>query len=153
MSATIEEWLLAAEYILRQGNPHVLLCERGIRSFDKATRGVFDIAAIPLLKRLTHLPVIADPSHATGQWDLVPPVAQAAVAAGADGLLIEVHAHPEDALSDGAQSLRPARFAALLADLARLTAALDRDLDLAPVAAPARGAGALALVGGPEAAA
>src|SRR5579859_4717031 len=107
MSATIEEWLLAAEYILAQGNPQVMLCERGIRSFDKSTRGVFDVSAIPLLKKLTHLPILADPSHATGHWDLVGPVAKAAVAAGADGLIVEVHAHPEQALSDGAQSLTP----------------------------------------------
>ncbi len=131
MSATIEEWLLAAEYILSQGNGNVMLCERGIRSFDKATRGVFDVSAIPLLKKLTHLPVIGDPSHATGHWDLVAPVAKAAVAAGADGLIIEVHAHPDRALSDGAQSLRPTRVAALLTDLRRLTAALDRGLDIA----------------------
>ncbi|HUS16928.1 MAG TPA: 3-deoxy-7-phosphoheptulonate synthase [Chloroflexia bacterium] len=134
MSATIEEWLLAAEYILSQGNSQVMLCERGIRSFDKSTRGVFDVTAIPLLKRLTHLPVIADPSHATGHWDLVAPVAKAAVAAGADGLIVEVHAHPDQALSDGTQSLRPARAAALIDDLRRLAAALDRSLDLAPLA-------------------
>ncbi|MGI8586185.1 MAG: 3-deoxy-7-phosphoheptulonate synthase [Chloroflexia bacterium] len=130
LSATIEELLLAAEYILSNGNPNVMLCERGIRSFDKSTRGVFDVAAIPLLKRLTHLPVIADPSHATGHWELVAPVAKAAVAAGADGLLVEVHSHPDRALSDGAQSLRPERAADLLADLRRLAAAMDRGLDL-----------------------
>jgi 3-deoxy-7-phosphoheptulonate synthase len=131
LSATIEEWLLAAEYILSAGNPQVMLCERGIRSFDKATRGVFDVSAIPLLKKRTHLPIIGDPSHATGQWDLVAPVAKAAIAAGADGLIIEVHAHPEQALSDGPQSLRPARLAALLTDLRRLAPALDRGLDIA----------------------
>ena len=111
-----------------------MLCERGLRSFDKSARGLFDITAIPLLKKLTHLPVIADPSHATGHWDLVAPVARAAVAAGADGLLIEAHMRPEEALSDGAQSLRPERVADLIADLRRLTAALDRGLDLAPLA-------------------
>jgi 3-deoxy-7-phosphoheptulonate synthase len=134
LSGTIEEWLLAAEYILAAGNPAVMLCERGLRSFDKSARGLFDITAIPLLKKLTHLPVIADPSHATGHWDLVAPVARAAVAAGADGLLIEAHARPDQALSDGAQSLRPERVAALIADLRRLTAALDRGLDLTPLA-------------------
>jgi 3-deoxy-7-phosphoheptulonate synthase len=134
MSATIEEWLLAAEYIVSHGNSQVMLCERGIRSFDKSTRAVFDVGAIPLLKHLTHLPVIADPSHATGRWDLVEPVAKAAVAAGADGLIVEVHAYPDQALSDGAQSLRPDRAADLLASLRRLTAALDRGLDLAPAA-------------------
>jgi 3-deoxy-7-phosphoheptulonate synthase len=133
-SGTIEEWLLAAEYVLAAGNPAVMLCERGLRSFDKSARGLFDITAIPLLKKLTHLPVIADPSHATGHWDLVAPVARAAVAAGADGLLIEAHARPEEALSDGAQSLRPERVADLIADLRRLTAALDRGLDLTPLA-------------------
>jgi 3-deoxy-7-phosphoheptulonate synthase len=138
MSATIEEWLLAAEYIVSHGNSQVMLCERGIRSFDRSTRAVFDVGAIPLLKQLTHLPVIADPSHATGRWDLVEPVAKAAVAAGADGLIVEVHAHPDQALSDGAQSLRPDRAADLLTSLRRLTAALDRGLDLAPAALAAR---------------
>jgi len=107
LSATLEEWLLAAEYIVAEGNRQVVLCERGIRTFETATRNTLDISAIPLVKQLSHLPVVADPSHATGRRELVPPVARAAVMAGADGLMIEVHPAPERALSDGAQSLRP----------------------------------------------
>jgi 3-deoxy-7-phosphoheptulonate synthase len=135
MSSTLEELLLAAEYILAAGNPNVVLCERGIRTFERATRYTFDVNAIPMLKLLSHLPVIADPSHGTGRWDLVTPISRAAVAAGADGLLIEVHQHPEDALSDGAQSLRPARLAALLDDLGRVGAAIGRGLAIAPAEA------------------
>lgn len=131
MSSTIEELLLAAEYILAQGNSQVMICERGIRTFERATRSTFDLNAIPVLKALTHLPVIADPSHGTGRWDLVPPVSLGAVAAGADGLIIEVHSHPEAALSDGGQSLRPDRCAALLQNLERVAAAVGRGLDLA----------------------
>ncbi|HET9475952.1 MAG TPA: 3-deoxy-7-phosphoheptulonate synthase, partial [Dehalococcoidia bacterium] len=119
MSATIEEWLLAAEYILSHGNPDVILCERGIRTFETATRNTFDVNAIPLAKRLTHLPVIGDPSHATGKWYLVEPVGLAAIAAGADGLQVEVHPNPDQALSDGAQSLTPANFQKLM-DKARV---------------------------------
>ncbi|MEJ5239665.1 MAG: 3-deoxy-7-phosphoheptulonate synthase [Anaerolineales bacterium] len=126
LMATIEEWLMAAEYILAQGNPRVILCERGIRTFETATRNTFDINAIPLVKQLSHLPVIADPSHGTGRWELVTPVARAAIAAGADGLIIEVHPHPEQALSDGAQSLRPERFATLVQETRRLAEALGR---------------------------
>jgi 3-deoxy-7-phosphoheptulonate synthase len=137
MSSTLEELLLAAEYILSQGNRQVVLCERGIRTFERATRYTFDVNAIPLLKLLTHLPVIADPSHGTGRWDLVTPIARAAVAAGADGVIVEVHQHPAEALSDGAQSLRPDRCAALLADLRRVGAAIGRDVALAPLE-PAR---------------
>ena len=137
MSATLEELLLAAEYILSQGNPNVILCERGIRTFEPSTRYTFDVNAIPMLKLLTHLPVVADPSHGTGRWDLVGPISRAAVAAGADGLLIEVHQHPEEALSDGAQSLRPDRCAALLAELRRVSQAIGRDLAGAP-AEPSR---------------
>jgi 3-deoxy-7-phosphoheptulonate synthase len=135
-SATLEELLLAAEYILAQGNPHVMLCERGIRSYDPLVRNTFDLNAVPLLKQLTHLPVIADPSHGTGRRDIVGPMARAAVAAGADGLIVEVHAHPEAALSDGAQSLRPADLAALLPSLEH--AALAAGRNLAPVAAATR---------------
>ena len=138
MSSTLEELLLAAEYILSQGNRHVVLCERGIRTFEHATRYTFDVNAIPMLKLLTHLPVVADPSHGTGRWDLVVPIARAAIAAGADGVLVEVHQHPEEALSDGAQSLRPDRCAALLADLRRVGAAIGRDLAGAPPAAGRR---------------
>jgi 3-deoxy-7-phosphoheptulonate synthase len=119
MSATIEEWLLAAEYILSHGNRDVILCERGIRTFETATRFTFDVNAIPLVKKLSHLPLIGDPSHATGKWDLVEPVALAAIAAGADGLEIEVHPNPDHALSDGAQSLTPKNFAKLM-DRARI---------------------------------
>ncbi len=126
LSARIEEFLLAAEYILLEGNPNVLLCERGIRTFETATRNTFDVNAIPLLKELSHLPVLADPSHGTGRWSLVAPVARAAVAAGADGLIVEVHPRPEEALSDGAQSLRPERFQELVRQVAAVAAAVDR---------------------------
>lgn len=114
MTATIEELLLAAEYILSQGNPRVMVCERGIRTFGKETRYTADINALPVLKSLTHLPVIFDPSHSTGHWEYVPPVALAGVAAGADGLLVEVHPHPGEALSDGKQSLKPELFQELV---------------------------------------
>ena len=112
MSATMEEWLLSAEYILNGGNYNVVLCERGIRTFETATRNTLDIAAIPVIQKLSHLPIFADPSHGTGRRDKVPPMARAAVAAGADGLLIEVHNDPDHALSDGAQSLYPGEFRA-----------------------------------------
>ena len=128
MWATIEEWLLAAEYILSHGNRDVILCERGIRSYETATRFTFDVSAIPLVKRLSHLPIIGDPSHATGLWYLVEPVALAAVAAGADGLLIEVHPNPDHALSDGAQSLTPANFDKLMGRVRILAQALGRPL-------------------------
>lgn len=131
MSSTIEELLLAAEYVLSQGNTQVILCERGIRTFEKATRSTFDINAIPVIKSVSHLPVIADPSHGTGRWDLVAPVSLGAVAAGADGLIIEVHSHPEQAKSDGGQSLRPDTCARLLEDLKRVAAAVGRQVDLA----------------------
>ncbi len=114
IAATITELLLSAEYLLAEGNNQVILCERGIRSFDPATRNVFDLAAIPVVQRLSHLPIIADPSHATGLRDLVTPMARAAVAAGSDGLMVEVHPHPERALSDGGQSLTPEQFTELM---------------------------------------
>jgi 3-deoxy-7-phosphoheptulonate synthase len=126
--STLQELLMSAEYILSHGNYRVMLCERGIRTFETATRNTFDINAIPVLKALTHLPVIADPSHGTGRWDIVGPVARAAVAAGADGLLVEVHPHPERALSDGAQSLRLERFAALMDELALVAKAIGRSV-------------------------
>ena len=113
-SSTIEEWLLAAEYILAEGNPNVILCERGIRTFEDYTRNTLDLAAIPVLKRLSHLPIIADPSHGTGRWHLVAPMALAAVAAGAHGLIIEVHPNPDKALSDGPQSLTFENFQKLM---------------------------------------
>ena len=113
-ASTIEDWLLAAEYILNTGNPNVILCERGIRTFETATRNTVDINAIPLVKQLSHLPVIADPSHGTGKWSLVTPVARAAIAAGADGVIVEVHPNPDHALSDGAQSLNFESFRELM---------------------------------------
>jgi 3-deoxy-7-phosphoheptulonate synthase len=111
ISATIEEWLMAAEYIVSAGNPDVILCERGIRTFDTYTRNTLDLTAVPLLHKLTHLPVVVDPSHATGKRWLVPPMAVAAVAGGADGIMVEVHPNPDDALSDGPQSLTLEQFA------------------------------------------
>ncbi len=128
MMSTIEELLMSAEYILSHGNNRVILCERGIRTFERYTRNTLDISAVPLLKQLSHLPVVVDPSHGTGKWNLVEPVARAAVAAGADGLLIEVHPHPEEAVSDGAQSLKPARFAELMKGLRPIAEAVGRTL-------------------------
>jgi 3-deoxy-7-phosphoheptulonate synthase len=128
MMSTLQELLMAAEYILSHGNQRVMLCERGIRTFETFTRNTFDINAIPALKGLTHLPVIADPSHGTGKWSLVGAVSKAAVAAGADGLIIEVHPHPSRALSDGAQSLKPAAFSQLMKELAAVANAVGREL-------------------------
>ena len=128
MMSTMEELLMAAEYILSHGNERVILCERGIRTFETYTRNTLDINAVPLLKQLTHLPVIVDPSHGTGKWELVEPISRAAVAAGADGLIVEVHAHPEEALSDGTQSLKPERFDALVQSLQRVAEAVGRTL-------------------------
>ena len=125
-SATIEELLLSAEYILAGGNYDVILCERGIRTFETYTRNTMDISAIPVVKKLSHLPIVADPSHGTGRRDMVAPVARAAVAAGADGLLIEVHPDPDHALSDGAQSLRPEQFQELMAQLRIIAPAVGR---------------------------
>src|SRR6267142_2724986 len=126
MSATIEEFLLSAEYVLARGNRNVILCERGIRTFEKYTRNTFDVSAIPLLKRLSHLPVIGDPSHGTGKWYLVAPVALAAVAAGADGLIVEVHPSPDHALSDGFESLTFDNFRALMAAVPHVARAVGR---------------------------
>ncbi len=128
MWMTLDEYLQAAEYILAAGNPNVILCERGIRTFEKFTRNTMSVAAIPELKHRSHLPVVADPSHGTGVARLVPAMSRAAVAAGCDGLAIEVHPDPEHALTDGAQSLDPATFAALLPTLARVAQAVDREL-------------------------
>jgi 3-deoxy-7-phosphoheptulonate synthase len=122
MSATIKDFLMAAEYIAAEGNENIVLCERGIRTFENATRNTLDISAIPVLKRKTHLPVIVDPSHSGGYWWLVEPLALAAIAAGADGLMIEVHRSPKDALCDGEQSLKPERFEALMASIRNLEA-------------------------------
>jgi 3-deoxy-7-phosphoheptulonate synthase len=126
LSATMEELLLSAEYILAGGNYNVVLCERGIRTFETYTRNTLDIAAIPVIKKLSHLPMLADPSHGTGRRDKVPPMARAAVAAGADGLLIEVHNDPDHALSDGAQSLEPSTFTQLMAELRIIAPAIGR---------------------------
>jgi 3-deoxy-7-phosphoheptulonate synthase len=126
MSATIEELLMAAEYVMASGNPRVILCERGIRTFETYTRNTMDISAIPVVKKRSHLPILADPSHGTGRRDKVAPMARAAVAAGADGLIIEVHTHPDQALSDGPQSLYPDRFAALMEELRTIAWAIGR---------------------------
>lgn len=128
ISSTIKELLMSAEYILSGGNFNVILCERGIRTFEDYTRFTLDISAIPVIKSLSHLPVIVDPSHATGKWRLVSAVAKAAVAAGADGLLIEVHSRPEEALSDGTQSLLPENFAELMGELNKIAKAVGREL-------------------------
>ncbi len=128
MSSSIKELLMSAEYILSEGNYNVILCERGIRTFEDFTRNTLDLSAVPALKSLTHLPVLVDPSHGTGKWDLVPPMALAAVAAGADGLMVEVHPKPQDALSDGPQALVPKRFERLMADLTALAPVVGRAL-------------------------
>ncbi len=128
LSATIKEWLMSAEYIMSRGNHEVILCERGIRTFETATRNTLDLSAVPLLKQLTHLPVVVDPSHGVGKWDLVAPMAKAAVAAGADGLLIEVHTDPEEAMSDGEQSLKTDVFAGLMRALSAVASAVGREL-------------------------
>ncbi len=128
MSATIKEFLLSAEYIMSRGNRNVMLCERGIRTFETQYRNTLDLSAVPTLKEMSHLPVIVDPSHATGNWKLVAPMAKAAIAAGADGLLIEVHSNPECALCDGEESLKPGRFHTLMQDLKKIAQAVGRDL-------------------------
>jgi 3-deoxy-7-phosphoheptulonate synthase len=128
MSATIEELLLSAEYLLAEGNHDVILCERGIRGFDTATRNVFDLTAIPVVHKLSHLPIIADPSHGTGLRDKVIPMARAAVAAGADGIMVEVHPNPDQALSDGAQTLFPDQFAQLMREIRVIAEVVGRRL-------------------------
>lgn len=139
LSATIDEWLLSAEYILAGGNNQVVLCERGIRTFENATRNTLDLSAIPVVKKRSHLPILVDPSHGTGLRDKVIPMARAAVAAGADGLLIEVHDDPDQALSDGPQSLYPDQFERLMGELRVIAPVLGRSLPLAPVPAGTRG--------------
>jgi len=124
--STIKELLMSAEYIMSEGNKNIVLCERGIRTFEDSTRNTLDLNAVPVIKKLTHLPVVVDPSHGTGEWDLVPAMAKAAVAAGADGLMIEVHQHPEDAMSDGSQSLKPETFTQLMKELKAVAAAVGR---------------------------
>jgi 3-deoxy-7-phosphoheptulonate synthase len=128
MSNTIKEFLMSAEYVLSGGNFNVILCERGIRTFEDATRFTLDISAVPVVKSLSHLPIIVDPSHATGKWGLVGAAAKAGIAAGADGLIIEVHPNPEEALSDGEQSIYPENFAKLMVELRRVAAAVDREI-------------------------
>jgi len=130
MSSTIEELLLAAEYVLKGGNANVMFCERGIRTFETSTRNTMDLNAVPMLKRVSHLPVIVDPSHGTGHWWMVPPLSKAAIAAGADGLLVEVHCDPQKALSDGQQTLRPDRFDQMMRELKRVAQAVGADLPL-----------------------
>ena len=134
ISATIEEWLLSAEYLLGGGNMDVILCERGIRTFETYTRNTLDISAIPIVKKLSHLPIFVDPSHGTGRRDKVAPMARAAVAAGADGLIIEVHVDPDRALSDGAQSLFPSQFDRLMAELRIIAPAIGRSICIEPLA-------------------
>lgn len=128
LSATIKEWLMSAEYIMSRGNHEVILCERGIRTFETATRNTLDLSSVPLLKQLTHLPVIVDPSHGVGKWDLVAPMARAAIAAGADGLMIEVHPNPEEAMSDGEQSLKPDQLHQLMKELKAIAEAVGREI-------------------------
>ncbi|MBE3592394.1 MAG: 3-deoxy-7-phosphoheptulonate synthase [Thermoanaerobacter sp.] len=127
LAATLEEWLSAAEYILSEGNKDVILCERGIRTFETYTRNTLDLSAVPAIKKLSHLPIVVDPSHGTGKWHLVAPMAKAAIAAGADGLIIEVHPDPKNALSDGAQSLTPENFETLCEDIKVIAKAVGRD--------------------------
>lgn len=128
LAATVEEWLMAAEYILSVGNYQVVLCERGIRTYETATRNTLDLNAVPLIRELSHLPVIVDPSHGTGKWRLVTPLSRAAIAAGADGLIIEVHPKPQEALSDGGQSLTPPNFGELMSQVAAIASAVGREL-------------------------
>ena len=128
MAATIQDLLLSAEYVLAEGNPHVILCERGLRSFDTTSRNLFDLTSIPVVHQLSHLPIVADPSHGTGRRDKVTPMGRAAVAAGADGLIVEVHPHPDRARSDGAQSLNPEQFGEMMRQLRRVAEAVDRQM-------------------------
>ena len=128
MMSTINEWLMSAEYIMSEGNPNVVLCERGIRTFETETRNTLDIQAVPVIRKLSHLPVIVDPSHAAGRWELVLPMACAAVASGADGIMVEMHPNPEVALSDGQQSLKPRRFEELMAAIRPLLDVMKKTL-------------------------
>ena len=128
LAATIKEFLMSAEYIMSMGNHKVILCERGIRTFESYTRNTLDLSAVPAIKKLSHLPIIVDPSHGVGKWDLVAPMSKAAIAAGADGLIIEVHSNPEEAYSDGEESLRPDQFKKLMVDLRRIALAVDREI-------------------------
>jgi len=126
-SNTVQEWIMSAEYIMANGNPNVVLCERGIRTFENYTRNTLDVSAILAVKRLTHLPIIVDPSHAAGKWELVEDLSKAAIAAGADGLIVEVHTNPEQAMSDGAQSLKPNKYKELVASVRKIAKAVERE--------------------------
>lgn len=128
LSATIEEWLMAAEYIIAAGNPNIILCERGIRTFETATRNTIDLSAIPVVKEVSHLPIVVDPSHATGNWKYVGALSKGAIATGADGLIIEVHHDPANALSDGPQSLRPSKFTELMGELKAVAASVGKTI-------------------------
>jgi 3-deoxy-7-phosphoheptulonate synthase len=139
MAATIADLLMSAEYILSEGNPHVILCERGVRTFDPATRNMLDLTAIPTVHRLSHLPIVADPSHGTGIRDRVIPMARAAMAAGADGIIVEMHPHPDSARSDGAQSLYPDQLVTLIEELRAVATAIGRRVS--PSAGPMRNNG------------
>ena len=141
MSATIEEWLLSAEYILAGGNTQVILCERGIRTFENATRNTLDISAIPVVEKLSHLPILVDPSHGTGKRNKVTPLSRAAVAVGADGLMVEVHHQPDKALSDGIQSLYPDQFDELMAQVRQIAAVVGRHVP--PIGAQSAAANAV----------
>jgi 3-deoxy-7-phosphoheptulonate synthase len=136
MMASIDELLMAAEYILSHGNRRVMLCERGIRTFETVTRNTTDINAVPVLKSLTHLPVLLDPSHSTGHWEFVTAIARAGIAAGADGLIVEVHSNPSEAMSDGGQSLKPERYAELVSQVRAVSEAVGRSLAPVSLAAP-----------------
>ena len=128
LNATYEEWIMSAEYIMASGNENVILCERGIRTFETYTRNTLDLQSIPVLRRLTHLPVVVDPSHAGGKWWLVEPMAKAAIAAGADGLMVEVHNDPECALCDGAQSLKPAKYDTLIKEVSQIAKVIGKQM-------------------------
>jgi len=128
MMSTINEWLMSAEYIIAEGNPNVIMCERGIRTFETETRNTLDIQAVPIVKKYSHLPVVVDPSHASGRWDLVIPMSKAAIAAGADGIIVEVHPNPAEALSDGAQSLKLETFEQLMNEIKSLVGIVNRTL-------------------------
>jgi 3-deoxy-7-phosphoheptulonate synthase len=139
MMSTINEWIMSAEYVMSEGNRQVMMCERGIRTFETETRNTFDLSAIPVVRKLSHLPVIADPSHGTGVWEYVSPMAKAAVVAGAHGLMIEVHPRPSEAFSDGAQSLKPERFAQLMDEIRPLVELMGKTLEPAKASAAGRG--------------
>ena len=128
LSATYEEWIMSAEYIMASGNPNVILCERGIRTFESYTRNTLDLQAIPVIQKLTHLPIIIDPSHAGGKWWLVEPMAKAAIVAGANGLMIEVHNNPECALCNGPQSLKPEKFEQLMKEVKNIASAIHKEI-------------------------